>query len=175
VGLLGRDPAAGPRERGPRIRLETRLDPLYQAAMRNCGVRTAEIMRSGLEIPISRTGCANSCASVDRLALLAPSAAPRSCRGSGRVVSKATVQDRYDMKAIVQDRYGAPGVPQCKEVERPVRSAGLREVSAGGRRSSPRRRGEAPGCPLGQVIVITMLAQTRGPARVCDRLRCRLA
>lgn len=42
------------RERGPRIRLETRLDPVYQAAMRNRGLRTAEIMQERLKDPDQR-------------------------------------------------------------------------------------------------------------------------
>ncbi|HLZ29452.1 MAG TPA: hypothetical protein VKV73_19215, partial [Chloroflexota bacterium] len=39
------------RERGPRIRLETRLDPVYQEAVRTRGRRSAEIMHERLKDP----------------------------------------------------------------------------------------------------------------------------
>jgi hypothetical protein len=42
------------RERGPRIRLETRLDPAYQEAIRSRGRRSAEIMRDRLNDPEQR-------------------------------------------------------------------------------------------------------------------------
>jgi AraC-like DNA-binding protein len=42
------------RERGPRIRLETRLDPAYQATLRNRGLRSAEIMQERLKDPDQR-------------------------------------------------------------------------------------------------------------------------
>jgi hypothetical protein len=42
------------RKRGPRIRLETRLDPAYQAAVRNRGGRSALIMRERLSDPEQR-------------------------------------------------------------------------------------------------------------------------
>jgi hypothetical protein len=42
------------RERGPRIRLETRLDPVYQTAMRSRGRRSADIMRERLNDPDQR-------------------------------------------------------------------------------------------------------------------------
>jgi hypothetical protein len=42
------------RERGPRIRLETRLDPAYRAAARNRGLRSAEIMQERLKDPDQR-------------------------------------------------------------------------------------------------------------------------
>jgi hypothetical protein len=42
------------RERGPRIRLETRLDPAYQEAVRSRGLRTAEIMQERLKDPDQR-------------------------------------------------------------------------------------------------------------------------
>src|SRR5262249_13913854 len=42
------------RERGPRIRLETRLDSAYQQAIRSRGRRTAEIMQEWLKDPVQR-------------------------------------------------------------------------------------------------------------------------
>jgi hypothetical protein len=42
------------RERGPRIRLETRLDSAFQDAMRNRGLRSAEIMQERLKDPDQR-------------------------------------------------------------------------------------------------------------------------
>jgi hypothetical protein len=42
------------RERGPRIRLETKLDPVYRTAMRNRALRTAEIMQERLKDPDQR-------------------------------------------------------------------------------------------------------------------------
>jgi len=42
------------RERGPRIRLETRLNPAYQEAVRSRGRHSAEIMRERLEDPDQR-------------------------------------------------------------------------------------------------------------------------
>jgi hypothetical protein len=69
------------RERGPRIRLETRLDPTYQEAMRSRGRRSAEIMRDRLNHPDQRDRLREQLRLADQPALFSRSAAPRSCRG----------------------------------------------------------------------------------------------